>query len=260
MPTTDPAAGPTDQVRMCNLIRAAILKSEFVPNQRMTEADLCVQFDASRAAVCAALQDLVSEGLVERIQNRGARVRSISQEEAAEITEVRMVIEGSCAPVIECGDRAAKAAKNATAAEIDELTALGAALTTPLLRPGPPTRPATLTPEDLLHRADRVPTLPLSRITVPWHRTTPATPTKLHRDRLQRTRYEPLPGELLSATGWTLVGWSATPATTRHRRRMPPGRKATSIVPQRFSESPLTDIMSETETSLFVWQASIFVG
>ena len=121
MPTTDPAAGTTDQVRVCNLIRAAILKSEFVPNQRMIEADLCVQFDASRAAVRAALQDLVSEGLVERIQNRGARVRSISPKEAAEITEVRMVIEGLCA---------AKAAKNATAAEVDELTALGAALTT----------------------------------------------------------------------------------------------------------------------------------
>ncbi|RYF61833.1 MAG: FCD domain-containing protein [Comamonadaceae bacterium] len=106
---------------VCNLIRAAILESEFVPNQRMIEADLCAQFGVSRAAVRAALQDLVSEGLVERVQNRGARVRSISPEEAAEITEVRMVIEGLCA---------AKAAKYATAAEVDELTALGGALTT----------------------------------------------------------------------------------------------------------------------------------
>nr|WP_269455035.1 GntR family transcriptional regulator [Rhodococcus sp. LB1] len=111
----------TELAEVSDLIRAAILDGEFVPNQRMIEVDLCAQFDASRGAVRAALQDLVGEGLVERVPNRGARVRSISHEEAAEITEVRSVIEGLCA---------AKAAKNTTAADVVELTALGAALTT----------------------------------------------------------------------------------------------------------------------------------
>ncbi|TKA12559.1 GntR family transcriptional regulator [Actinacidiphila oryziradicis] len=52
-----------------------------------------------------ALVQLATEGLVERIQNRGARVRAVSLHEAIEITEVRMALEGLCA---------AKAAERAT--------------------------------------------------------------------------------------------------------------------------------------------------
>lgn len=78
-------------------IRDAILSGEFVPNQRLVEADLAERFGASRAAVRAALLELANEGLIERVQNRGARVRAISLEEAIEISELRMVIEGLCA-------------------------------------------------------------------------------------------------------------------------------------------------------------------
>lgn len=78
-------------------IRDAILAGEFVPNQRLVEADLAERFGASRAAVRAALLELANEGLIERVQNRGARVRAISLEEAIEISELRMVIEGLCA-------------------------------------------------------------------------------------------------------------------------------------------------------------------
>jgi DNA-binding GntR family transcriptional regulator len=56
-----------------------------------------VQFGASRAAVRTALVQLAAEGLVERVQNRGARVRAVSLDEAIEISEVRMVVEGLCA-------------------------------------------------------------------------------------------------------------------------------------------------------------------
>lgn len=102
-------------------IRAAILNGEFAPNQRLVEADLCEQFMASRSAVREALHELTTQGLVERIQNRGARVRSVSLAEAVEITEVRMVLEGLCA---------AKAAQHVTDAEIAELATLRAELTT----------------------------------------------------------------------------------------------------------------------------------
>ncbi len=78
-------------------IRAAILRGESVPNQRLIEADLSEQFAASRASVRAALAELANEGLIERVQNRGARVRAVSLAEAVEISEVRMVIE-ACAP------------------------------------------------------------------------------------------------------------------------------------------------------------------
>jgi DNA-binding GntR family transcriptional regulator len=97
-------------------IREAILSGEFVPNQRLVEADLSEQFVASRASVRAALLELANEGLIERVQNRGARVRAVPLDEAIEISEVRMVIEGLCA---------AKAAERITAAEIGELQGIG---------------------------------------------------------------------------------------------------------------------------------------
>ncbi|OEV03253.1 GntR family transcriptional regulator [Streptomyces nanshensis] len=100
-------------------IREAIIGGEFVPNQRLVEADLSTQFDASRASVRSALLELANEGLVERIQNRGARVRAVSLDEAVEISEVRMVLEGLCA---------AHAAAAVTGVEIRELRAIGASM------------------------------------------------------------------------------------------------------------------------------------
>jgi DNA-binding GntR family transcriptional regulator len=84
-------------VPVVDAIRAAIADGEFVPNQRLVEADLSERFGASRATVRTALVQLASEGLVERVQNRGARVRAVSLAEAIEITEVRMALEGLCA-------------------------------------------------------------------------------------------------------------------------------------------------------------------
>jgi len=78
-------------------IREAILGGEFVASQRLVEADLTERFGASRAAVRLALVNLANEGLVERLPNRGARVRAISVEEAIEIVEVRLGLEALCA-------------------------------------------------------------------------------------------------------------------------------------------------------------------
>jgi DNA-binding GntR family transcriptional regulator len=93
-------------------IRSAILNAEFAPHQRLIEADISERFEASRAAVRTALLNLAGEGLVERLPNRGARVRAISIGEAVEIVEVRVGLETLCAR---------KAAENVTDAEIDEL-------------------------------------------------------------------------------------------------------------------------------------------
>jgi DNA-binding GntR family transcriptional regulator len=86
-----------EAVPVVDAIRAAIADGEFVPNQRLVEADLSERFGASRTNVRTALVQLASEGLVERVQNRGARVRAVSLAEAIEITEVRMALEGLCA-------------------------------------------------------------------------------------------------------------------------------------------------------------------
>ncbi|MBB5068030.1 DNA-binding GntR family transcriptional regulator [Saccharopolyspora gloriosae] len=91
------AEQPAPRQPVADVIREAITRGEFAPNQRLVEAELAEQCDASRAAVRNALVQLATEGLVERVQNRGARVRAVSLEEAIEITEVRMVVEGLCA-------------------------------------------------------------------------------------------------------------------------------------------------------------------
>ncbi|MDQ0636182.1 DNA-binding GntR family transcriptional regulator [Arthrobacter pascens] len=83
--------------RVTDVIRNAIIQGEYAPNQRLIEADLSAEFSASRAAVRTALLELAGEGLVERMPNRGSRVRAISVEEAIEILEVRIGVEGLCA-------------------------------------------------------------------------------------------------------------------------------------------------------------------
>jgi DNA-binding GntR family transcriptional regulator len=70
----------------------------------------------TRASLRAALFDLAAEGLVERIPNRGARVRAITLGEAVAITECRMALEGLCA---------AKAAERVTEPDAARLRELG---------------------------------------------------------------------------------------------------------------------------------------
>ncbi|WGL51613.1 GntR family transcriptional regulator [Nocardioides sp. BP30] len=108
------------QVEVAASVRAAILAGDLVPGQRLVEAELSDSLGASRGAVRAALIDLTHEGLVERIANRGARVRVVTVAEALQITEVRMALEGLCG---------AKAAENVNDEAIDDLRALGAAMT-----------------------------------------------------------------------------------------------------------------------------------
>lgn len=86
---------PTHSV-IAERIRAGILANELAPGQRLVEAELCEQFEANRRTIRAALADLDHEGLVERIANRGARVRVVSFDEALEISEVRNAVETLC--------------------------------------------------------------------------------------------------------------------------------------------------------------------
>src|SRR6266404_112145 len=84
------------QSGVVDAIRQRILRSELVPGQRLVEAELCELLGASRGTVRTALMDLEHEGLVERIANRGARVRVVGIDEALQIAEVRMAVESLC--------------------------------------------------------------------------------------------------------------------------------------------------------------------
>jgi DNA-binding GntR family transcriptional regulator len=75
-------------------LREAITHGDMAPGQRLVEAELADLFGVTRNGVRLAIDALIGEGLVERIPNRGARVRRVSIAEAVEITECRMVLEG----------------------------------------------------------------------------------------------------------------------------------------------------------------------
>ena len=97
-------------------LREAILGGDMAPGQRLVEEELAGMLAVTRASLRAALFDLTAEGLVERIPNRGARVRVITLDEAVAITECRMALEGLCA---------AKAAERITDVQAGRLRQLG---------------------------------------------------------------------------------------------------------------------------------------
>ncbi len=74
-------------------LREKIRSGQYLPNERLIEADLAAAFSTNRAIIRNVLMRLEQEGLVVREANRGARVRAISNEEAVEIIEVRKYLE-----------------------------------------------------------------------------------------------------------------------------------------------------------------------
>ncbi|GAA3861335.1 GntR family transcriptional regulator [Streptomyces sp. NPDC003631] len=115
-----PSSGEQAKQHALEQLRQAILHGEMAPAQRLVENELAEQFGVTRASIRAALIDLEAQGLVERIRNRGSRVRVVTVEEAVAITECRMVLEGLCA---------AKAAVAASDEQLTELAYLGAEMT-----------------------------------------------------------------------------------------------------------------------------------
>jgi len=94
-------------------LRDAITRGQLLPNERL----IARNFGVNRANVRMALAALDQEGLVVREPNRGARVRAVSDEEALEIAETRLAIEGMVAR---------QAAQRASAADRKALRAVEA--------------------------------------------------------------------------------------------------------------------------------------
>ena len=114
-----PLAGAAGRRLAVERLRQAILAGDMAPGQRLVEEELAGMLGVTRASLRAALFDLTADGLVERIPNRGARVRVITLDEAVAITECRTALEGLCA---------AKAAERITGPEAARLQQLGAEL------------------------------------------------------------------------------------------------------------------------------------
>jgi DNA-binding GntR family transcriptional regulator len=78
-------------------MRAAIQGGHFKPGERLVERNLCEQLDVSRSIVREVLRHLETEGLVESVPHHGPVVASLSADQAAQIYEIRALLEGRAA-------------------------------------------------------------------------------------------------------------------------------------------------------------------
>ena len=78
-------------------LRQAILEMRLRPAQRLVERELIEQTGVSRTTIREVLRQLAAEGLVTTIPHKGTVVASPSLKAAAELYEVRAVLEGMAA-------------------------------------------------------------------------------------------------------------------------------------------------------------------
>lgn len=78
-------------------MRTAILDAHFAPGERLVERTLCEELGVSRTVVREVLRHLEAEGLVDSIPNQGPIVAVLDAQTAAQIYEIRALLEGDAA-------------------------------------------------------------------------------------------------------------------------------------------------------------------
>lgn len=115
--------GPVDATSLTEQVylrlRAALMRTEFKPNQRLKVRDLAVEMGTSETPVREAVFQLAREGAVEIKPRHYIRVRRPSLAEFLEIREIRLTVEPLAAERAIC---------HLGAAEIDGLAAIHAHL------------------------------------------------------------------------------------------------------------------------------------
>lgn len=108
--------GPNANTRLAyEAIRKGIGSGEFAPGTWLRESGVASGLDLSRTPVREALRMLASEGVVELVHNRGARVVSWTADDIDEVYRLRALLEGH---------GAALAADRASAEDLAELARL----------------------------------------------------------------------------------------------------------------------------------------
>ncbi len=85
------------RLAIARTIKQQIMEGRWPPGARLTERALCDFTGASRSSVREALQLLQQEGFIEIRPNQGVRVATLDAREAADIYQVRSVLEGLAA-------------------------------------------------------------------------------------------------------------------------------------------------------------------
>ncbi|HVW17998.1 MAG TPA: GntR family transcriptional regulator [Solirubrobacteraceae bacterium] len=83
--------------QVLDLLRREIVEMRLLPGQRLVERELIERIGVSRTTIREALRELAAEGLVTTIPQKGAIVAAPSWKEAAEVYEVRALLEGAAA-------------------------------------------------------------------------------------------------------------------------------------------------------------------
>lgn len=87
-------AGQTSlRAQVVEALRALLITGQMRPGQLYSAPRLAAQFGVSATPVREAMLDLVSEGLVEAVRNKGFRVTELSDRELDEMAELRMLLE-----------------------------------------------------------------------------------------------------------------------------------------------------------------------
>lgn len=83
----------TLHLKVCNVIREAIIRGDFKPGERLKQSDLAEKMGVSRMPVREAFRKLESEGLIKLEPHKGAVVKSISIKDIEEIYALRSELE-----------------------------------------------------------------------------------------------------------------------------------------------------------------------
>jgi DNA-binding GntR family transcriptional regulator len=75
-------------------LRDMIIEGELSPGARVPERELCERFGISRTPLREALKVLATEGLIDLLPNRGARIALLSEEDIDKLFEVLSGLEG----------------------------------------------------------------------------------------------------------------------------------------------------------------------
>ncbi|MFJ3669848.1 GntR family transcriptional regulator [Streptomyces sp. NPDC090106] len=87
------ARAPSYRERVVDVLRAALIAGELLPGEVYSAPALAPRFGVSATPVREAMLELVKEGMVEIVPNKGFRVTEVSERQLDEYTHVRSLIE-----------------------------------------------------------------------------------------------------------------------------------------------------------------------
>lgn len=123
-------ARPSLREHVTHALRAAIVAGELTTGRVYSAPTLAATFGVSATPVREAMLDLIKEGLVERIPNKGYRVTEVSEQDLDDLSAIRMLVEPAGmrdavphVPDTEFGHLRALAQGVIDAAEADDLVA-----------------------------------------------------------------------------------------------------------------------------------------